>query len=177
MTREERIREKLKFFNLEKESLEASRQRIIEQVSQTATRFGPRASNMSIKQDKAGKSIKFNPFEEMMMIEAEFGSIFASTESMRLEEAKNASRWFPIFDQISNKKKQENWQKIVSEAQKQKDEQLQQKQLAIIKQQIARGVKNVNTDMLKVGGSEDGAEPDKMDVSRMIAEEHRRAQN
>ena len=78
MTREERIREKLKFFNLENENLEATRKRIVDQLSTTATRFGPRASNMSKKNDREGKPINYNPFEEMMMIEAEFGSIFAS---------------------------------------------------------------------------------------------------
>ena len=79
MTREERIREKLKFFNLEKESLEQSKKRIIEKVSQTGTRFGPRESNMSTKKEgNTGKSTRYNPFEEMMAIEAEFGSIFTS---------------------------------------------------------------------------------------------------
>ena len=134
MTREERIREKLKFFNLENESLEQSKQRIIEKVSATGTRFGPRASNMSKKKEGAGKGSMYNPFEEMMAIEAEFGSIFASQESMRLEEAKNASRWFPLFETISQKRRAENFERMVQVAQEQKDACLQQKQLALIKQ-------------------------------------------
>ena len=45
---------------------------------------------------------------------------------------------------------------------------MQQKQLEIIKQQIARGVKNVDTKVLMGGEDSKSA---KMDVSKMIAEE------
>jgi len=100
MTREERIREKLKFFNLEHESLETSKRRNIEKVSTTGTRFGPRASNMSMIKE-GGQQKFYNPFEEMMLIEAEFGSIFASQESKALEEAKNSSKWYPLFETLS----------------------------------------------------------------------------
>ena len=100
MTREERIREKLKFFNLEHESLDVSKKRIVEKVSHTGTRFGPRTSNMSMIKE-GGKQKLFNPFEEMMQIEAEFGSIFASQESKALEEAKNSSKWYPLFETFS----------------------------------------------------------------------------
>ena len=127
MTREERIREKLKFFNLENESLEESKKRITDKVSTTGTRFGPRASNMKMqKESKDGEKTKFfNPFEEMMAIEAEFGSIFASQESVRLEEAKNASKWYPLLESISQKRKYQTFSKIIDEAQKQKEHGLQ----------------------------------------------------
>lgn len=98
MTREERIREKLKFFNLEKETLEHSRKMISKKVSKTATRFGPRASNLSKKYDNDGKQTQYNPFEEMMAIEAEFGSIFESHDEAQLEQMRNKSKWYPMFE-------------------------------------------------------------------------------
>ena len=102
MTREERIREKLRFFNLETETLEASRKRINKKVAMTTTRFGPRSSNMAYK--KSGpeeKAVQYNPFEEMMAIEAEFGSVFSSHESLILEEGRANSKWYPFFESIS----------------------------------------------------------------------------
>ena len=42
-----------------------------------STRFGPRESNMSMKPVIGEVDKKYeNPFQEMMAIEAEFGSIF-----------------------------------------------------------------------------------------------------
>ena len=78
LSREERIREKLKFFNLESESLNESRIKIQKKVTISSSRFGPRTSNMAIRKEEPGQKTYFNPFEEMMAIEAEFGSIFQS---------------------------------------------------------------------------------------------------
>jgi hypothetical protein len=45
-------------------------------VKETATRFGPKSSNMKIvKMDNEGKPVLVNHFLEMMAIEAEFGCI------------------------------------------------------------------------------------------------------
>ena len=170
MTREERIREKLKFFNLESETLESSRKRIQEKVRETSTRFGPRSSNMS-KTKGPGENSKpsyYNPFEEMMLIEAEFGSLFASKDEVEQEAARNSSKWYPLFETISQKRKFDTFSNIIKVAQKRKEDQMQQKQLEIIKQQIARGVKNVDTKVLMGGEDSKSA---KMDVSKMIAEE------
>ena len=118
MTREERIREKLKFFNLESETLESSRKRIQEKVRETSTRFGPRSSNMS-KTKGSGENSKpsyYNPFEEMMLIEAEFGSLFASKDEVEQEAARNSSKWYPLFETISQKRKFDTFSNIIKVA-------------------------------------------------------------
>ena len=48
----------------------------------------------------------FNPFMEMMAIEAEFGSLYESQEAQRQEQARNNSKWYPFFETISQKNKQ-----------------------------------------------------------------------
>jgi len=48
----------------------------------------------------------FNPFMEMMAIEAEFGSLYESEEAQRQEQARNNSKWYPFFETISQKSKQ-----------------------------------------------------------------------
>ena len=79
-----------------------------------------------------------------------------------------------MFANISDKRKYEQFQKVIKEANKIKEENQKQKQLALLKSQIARGIKNVA--LLEVEAENDkGGE--KMDVQQMIAEEHRRAQN
>ena len=87
MTREERIREKLKFFNLEVEDLKTTKDRILSKVNARSTRFGPHECNLlerkSLDSDTDGKNpavTTYNPFQEMMAIEAEFGSIFTASE-------------------------------------------------------------------------------------------------
>jgi len=64
LTREERVREKLKFFNLEMEDLEESRKRIAEKVMQKSTRFGSLSSNMQLKPDAetTEQQTMYNPF-------------------------------------------------------------------------------------------------------------------
>ena len=56
---------------------------------------------MKEKKEASGQKSFFNPFEEMMAIEAEFGSIFQSQESIRLEEARNKSKWYPLCEMIA----------------------------------------------------------------------------
>lgn len=98
MTREERIREKLKFFKLETESLEESKKRIDQKVAESGTRFGPRSSNMKLKHDL--NKAMFNPFTEMMTIEAEYGgSIFDHDQPV-----KKTSDWFPMSGLITQKR-------------------------------------------------------------------------
>lgn len=60
---------------------------------------------MAIRKEESGQKTYFNPFEEMMAIEAEFGSIFQSQESLRMEEARNKSKWYPLCEMISQKNK------------------------------------------------------------------------
>ena len=69
MTREERIREKLKFFNLESEDLKATKERIMKKVNARSTRFGPHECNLlerkSLDSDNDGKkpvTTTYNPF-------------------------------------------------------------------------------------------------------------------
>jgi len=81
MTREERIRTKLKFFKLEHESLETTQERIRKKLKETSTRFGPISSNMTImKTESADNSTSGNPFLEMIALEAEFGPIIEADE-------------------------------------------------------------------------------------------------
>lgn len=81
MTREERIRTKLKFFKLEHESLETTKERIKKKLKETSTRFGPISSNMTIiNTESADKPISVNPFLEMMALEAEFGPIIEADD-------------------------------------------------------------------------------------------------
>ena len=77
-----------------------------------------------IKEDNtvgAKQPTYFNPFEEMMMIEAEFGSLFDSHEDLRLEKARNASKWFPLLETIQFKGKEDKFGKILDAALKTKE--------------------------------------------------------
>ena len=66
---EARIREKLKFFNLEKEDLEKTKKRISKRISNMGLRFMTDKGNNA--EVKGGVAIEnpLNPFEEMMAIE------------------------------------------------------------------------------------------------------------
>ena len=87
------MRAKLKFFNLEQENLEESQARIQRRVTMKGPRFASR--------DNEGK----DQFEEMMAIEAEFGSLFATAEEMKAEDVKENSVWYRLFQTIAKKKK------------------------------------------------------------------------
>ena len=89
------MRAKLKFFNLEQEDLEESQARIQRKVHMKGPRFASRAS------PGQGK----DQFEEMMAIEAEFGSLFATAEEMKAEDVKENSVWWKLFQTIAKKKK------------------------------------------------------------------------
>ena len=78
---EARIREKLKFFNLEKEDLKITKRRIQKRMSNMGQRFDYSDSPTKGKEDS------LNPFEEMIAIEQEYGSLFASSQ----EEAKSVA--------------------------------------------------------------------------------------
>lgn len=124
LTREERVREKLKFFNLETEDLDASRQRIAEKVAKKSDRFGSLKSNMVERKGATaedGKPVMYNPFQEMIAIEAEFGSIFADDEDALLAKAREESRWYPFLEHISKKKKKKDFEKIIEDANKRKE--------------------------------------------------------
>jgi len=109
LSREERIREKLKFFNLEKESLELSKKRIELKVKLTSTRFGPLSSNLVARKgtENSAKPEMVNEFLEMMEIEAEFGNIFDSEHRRQLLDSRTNSLWFPFYEGFSRKKKGE----------------------------------------------------------------------
>ena len=162
--------------------MQTSRQRIAEKVAKKSDRFGSLESNMQVKKgaDGDGKPVRYNPFQEMIAIEAEFGCIFEDDEEEVLRKARENSRWYPFLEHISKKKKVKDFAKIVEDANKRKEQRLKQKQLEMIKQQIARGVKNVNTAALQTANDDDDnedGEGEKIDVQKMIAEVQRKQQN
>ena len=65
---EARIREKLKFFNLEKEDLKTTKRRIAKRMSNMGARFDLSESPIRGKDGEATES-RINPFAEMMAIE------------------------------------------------------------------------------------------------------------
>ena len=89
------MRAKLKFFNLEQENLEESQARVQRKVLMKGPRFASRGS------PGQGK----DQFEEMMAIEAEFGSLFATAEEMKADDVKENSVWYKLFQTIAKKKK------------------------------------------------------------------------
>ena len=165
LTREERIREKLKFFNLEKESLDQSRKRIAYKVRQMSTRFGSRHANMVCVEGE-----QKNPFEEMMAIEAEFGSIFESKEQAARDIGRQNSRWYPLFEQLTQKDKYQQFKEIVATFQTRKALHLATKPLDMFKMQISQRIKLA----AKMEGEGGHTTSTKIDVQRMIAEEQRR---
>ena len=80
-----------------------------------------------------GKSGMYNPFQEMIAIEAEFGCIFDDDEDTILAKARENSHWYPFLEHISKKKKQKEFVKIIEDANRRKEQRIKQKQLEMIK--------------------------------------------
>ena len=184
LTREERIREKLKFFNLEHEDLQTSKERIREKVNRMTTRFGPISSNLipgkqtSNMRDGGVDADMYNPFKDMMSIEAEFGCIFTTEEEKQLEIGRTNSKWFPLLEAMTRKKKHKNFVAIIESAQKRKEQKNKQRQLEIIRDQLARGVKVVDTTAFTKGDSDDEEGlGEKIDVQKILAEIQRKQQH
>ena len=98
-----------------------------------ATRFGPLSSNMiAAKQtsEMADNGIDpglYNPFYEMMEIEAEFGCIFTTEEEKQLEIDRDSSKWYPLLEAMTDKKKHVEFVAILEEAHKRKEARKKQK--------------------------------------------------
>ena len=106
------MRAKLKFFNLEQEDLEESQARIQKKVLNKGPRFASRGAKPGQEQDQ---------FEEMMAIEAEFGSLFATAEEMKAEDVKENSVWYSLFQTIAKKKKKPLYDKLLTCINKKKE--------------------------------------------------------
>ncbi len=78
LTPEARLREKLKFFNLEKEDLAITKKRISKRMSNIGQRFMD-AENSA--KGKGGGAVS-NLFSEMIAIEQDYGSLFATKEDL-----------------------------------------------------------------------------------------------
>ena len=126
-----------------------------------ATRFGPASANMipakqtSEMKDNGIDPGMYNPFFEMMEIEAEFGSIFTTEEEKQLEIERDNSKWYPLLEAMTDKKKHIEFVAILEEAHKRKESRKKQKQLELIRQQLSRGVKNIDTAALGGGNDDD----------------------
>lgn len=73
-----------------------------------------------------GNAESYNPFEEMMAIEAEYGNIFSEEENDNENQARANSRWYPFLLAVSQKSKHKDFTKVVEAAQERKDESLRQ---------------------------------------------------
>ena len=67
-----------------------------------------------------------------------------------------------------SRSKKEEYKALLKAAQKHKDGLVKERNLELIKQQIARGVKNLKLDRIE---NEEDEQSDKMDVVALIAEE------
>ena len=85
--------------------MEESQARIQKKVHTKGPRFASRGSNPGEGKDQ---------FEEMMAIEAEFGSLFATAEEMKAEDVKENSVWFKLFQTIAKKKKKAQYEELIS---------------------------------------------------------------
>jgi hypothetical protein len=70
-----------------------------------------------------------------------------------------------------SRSKKEEYKALLKAAQKHKDSLVKERNLELIKQQIARGVKNLKLDGIE---NEEDEQSDRMDVVALIAEEQRR---
>ena len=56
-----------------------------------------------------------------MAIEAEFGSLFATAEEMKAEDAKENSVWYSLFQTIAKKKKKAQYEQMINCINKKKE--------------------------------------------------------